>query len=171
MNLADWALTTFDQMLGTFDHMLDKAAGDPRGDVLLGERLVADMQPLATQVRFASHQVINTLNRLTGANHPTADGDPATIAEARAQLGELRELVRSASPAAFAADDAAVEFDLPNGMVFALTAAEYARDWSIPQFYFHVMSAYAILRQAGVPLGKADYVGYIARHAKMPVGA
>ena len=171
MNLADWTLTTFEQMLGTFDHVLDKAAGDPRGEALLSERLADDMQPLATQVRFAGHQVVNTLNRLTGTALPTADTDPATIAEARAQLAELRELIRATAPAAFAADDAPVEFDLPNGMVFALTAAEYARDWSLPQFYFHVTSAYAILRKAGVPLGKADYIGYIARHAKLPATA
>ena len=109
------------------------------------------------------------LNRLTGTAIANAETDPATIAEARAQLAELRQLVRTASP--LVADDAPVEFDLPNGMVFALTAAEYARDWSVPQFYFHLMSAYAILRAAGVPLGKADYVGYMARHVKLPVSA
>lgn len=47
---------------------------------------------------------------------------------------------------------------LPQGMVFDLTAAQYARDWALPQFYFHVMTAYAILRAQGVELGKADYV-------------
>ena len=52
---------------------------------------------------------------------------------------------------------------MPNGMGFAMQAHEYCRDWALPQFYFHLMTAYAILRAAGVPLGKIDYVGYIAR--------
>ena len=168
MNLADFTLTSFEQMLGTFDHLLVKVESDPRGNALLGEKLTEDMNPLATQVRFTTHQVVNTLNRLTGTTLPTQDSDHATIAEARAHIAETRELIRNARPEAFVADDTPVSFDLPNGMVFEMTAAEYVRDWSLPQFYFHLMAAYSILRKAGIPLGKADYVGYIARHAKRP---
>jgi uncharacterized protein len=155
-------------MLGTFDHMLAKAEADPRGEALIGEKLSDDMYPLATQVRFTTHQVVNTLNRLTGSTLLTQDSDHATIAEARAHIGETRELIKNARPEAFAADDTRVSFDLPNGMAFEMTAVEYVRDWSLPQFYFHLMAAYSILRKAGIPLGKADYVGYIARHAKRP---
>lgn len=168
MNLADFTLTSFEQMLGTFDHLLTKAEADPRGEALMGEKLAEDMNPLATQVRFTTHQVVNTLNRLTGTTLPTQDSDHATIAEARAHIAETRELIRNVQPEAFVADDTTVSFDLPNGMAFEMTAAEYVRDWSLPQFYFHIMTAYAILRKAGIPLGKADYVGYIARHAKRP---
>lgn len=169
MNLANFTLTSFDQMLGTFDHLLAKAEADPRGDALLGERLADDMNPLATQVRFATHQLVNTLNRLAGTNFPTQDTDHASIAEARKHIAEMRELASSTTHDSFVSDDTPVSFDLPNGMAFALTAAEYVRDWSLPQFYFHVMAAYSILRKAGIPLGKADYVGYMARHAKLPV--
>jgi hypothetical protein len=55
----------------------------------------------------------------------------------------------------------ALAHGLPNGMIFDLTAEQYARDWTLPQFYFHVMIAYAILRSAGVDLGKADYVAHM----------
>lgn len=168
MNLADFTLTSFEQMLGTFDHLLTKAETDPRGEALLSEKLTDEMLPLATQVRFATHQVVNTLNRLTGSALPTVDVDHSSIADARAHLAEMRELVRSTKAQAFVADETLVSFDLPNGMAFEMTAAEYVRDWSLPQFYFHIMTAYAILRKAGIPLGKADYVGYIARHAKRP---
>jgi hypothetical protein len=166
MNLADLTLTSFEQMLGTFDHLLTKAEADPRGETLLNEKLTDDMLPLATQVRFATHQVVNTLNRLTGTSLPNEDVDHNSIADARAHLAEMRNLVRSTKADAFVADGTPVSFDLPNGMVFEMTAAEYVRDWSLPQFYFHIMTAYAILRKAGIPLGKADYVGYIARYAK-----
>lgn len=50
---------------------------------------------------------------------------------------------------------------LPQGMVFDLIAEQYARDWAIPQFYFHLMPAYAILRAQGVELGKTDYVAHM----------
>ena len=168
MRVSDFTLASFDQMLGTVDHILTKAAADPRGDALLSQRLNEDMYPLATQIRFVTHQVVNTLNRLTGTALPTADTDHATIADAKADLAQLRELVRSTSTDAFVADGLQVDFDLPNGMAFSMTAAEYVRDWSLPQFYFHLMTIYSILRQASIPLGKADYVGYMARFAKMP---
>ena len=57
------------------------------------------------------------------------------------------------------------------GMIFDFSAEQYVRDWALPQFYFHVMTAYAILRAQGVALGKADYVthmfGYV-RPGTMP---
>ncbi len=51
--------------------------------------------------------------------------------------------------------------ELPNGMVFDMTGEAYVRDWALPQVAFHQMIAYAILRQAGVPLGKVDYVPHM----------
>ena len=49
---------------------------------------------------------------------------------------------------------------LPNGMILNLTTEQYARDWTLSEFYFHVMIAYAILRKEKVELGKADYVAH-----------
>ena len=167
MNLAEFTLSSFDQMLGSFDHMLAKAEADPRGEALIAEKLADDMYPLATQVRFTTHQVVNTLNRLTGTSIATQDNDHTSLADLRAHIAETRALIRNARSAEFIAEDTPVSFDLPNGMAFEMTAAEYVRDWSLPQFYFHLMAAYSILRKAGIPLGKADFVGYVARHAKV----
>ena len=50
---------------------------------------------------------------------------------------------------------------LPNGMTFDLTPGQFARDWALGQFTFHVMAAYAILRKEGVAIGKADYVPHM----------
>ena len=71
----------------------------------------------------------------------------------------------------FGTDEAPVELSLANGMTFDLDTAAYVRDWAIPQFYFHLMTAYSILRAAGVPLGKADYVGFMFRYLRQPPGA
>src|SRR3546814_9766530 len=62
--------------------------------------------------------------------------------------------------------DRMVSFELPNGMVFDLSAFDYVRDWAVPQFAFHRTMAYAILRHMRVPLGKADYVSYMMRHLR-----
>ena len=59
------------------------------------------------------------------------------------------------------AEDGPMALDLPNGMTFDLTAEQFARDWALGQFYFHVTAAYAILRKEGVEIGKADYVPHM----------
>lgn len=51
--------------------------------------------------------------------------------------------------------------ELPNGMIFDMTGEEYVRDWAVPQFYFHLNAAYAILRSHKIDLGKADYVQHM----------
>ena len=168
MHLAETALITFDQLLGTLDHLLGKAAASEQGEALLQARLAPDMHPLATQVRFTTQQVYNTLNRAYGADHAGLDADHASFAEAKAHLAEVRALIAAARKTTPLADDAMVEFDLPNGMAFALTVSDYVRDWSLPQFHFHLMTAYAILRHAGLAIGKADYMGYMMQHLKTP---
>lgn len=74
---------------------------------------------------------------------------------------------------ASALDDAAdkpVVLELPNGMIFDMTGAQYVRDWALPQVAFHQMIVYALLRQAGVPLGKADYVPHMFRYLRPGTG-
>lgn len=171
MHLAETALITFDQLLATLEHLLGKAASSEQGEALLQARLAPDMLPLATQVRFTTQQVYNTLNRAYGAHHAGIDADHATIAEARAHLADVRALIAAARATQPLAEATMVEFDLPNGMAFALTVADYVRDWTLPQFHFHLMTAYAILRHAGLPIGKADYMGYMMRHLKAAPGA
>ena len=57
--------------------------------------------------------------------------------------------------------DSPTELTLPMGLTFDLTRDQFARDWALGQFYFHVMAAYAILRKEGVEIGKADYVPHM----------
>src|SRR3546814_19076128 len=80
----------------------------------------------------------------------------------QAQIAQTLAWLDALDPAAFGDDaDRPVEFSLPNGMVFDLRALDYVRDWALPQFYFHIVAAYAILRHMGVPLGKAVYASYM----------
>ena len=87
---------------------------------------------------------------------------PGTIRDAQARIRETLATVDSMVETRSRLEaSAAIAHELPNGMIFDLTAEQYARDWAIPQFYFHLMAAYAILRGEGVPLGKIDYVAHM----------
>ena len=59
-----------------------------------------------------------------------------------------------------------LELALPTGMTFDLDGERYARDWALPQFYFHLTTAYAILRSRGVEIGKADYVPHMLAYLR-----
>ncbi|MFX8723625.1 DUF1993 family protein, partial [Acinetobacter baumannii] len=76
-----------------------------------------------------------------------ADERPGTVADAQARIAETLAIVESAGAAGIAIEPATpIAHALPNGMILDLTAQQYARDWALPQFYFHVMTAYSILR-------------------------
>lgn len=176
MTLPDILLPTYIQMLTALAGWLAKAeAQRPEGgaEALLSARLAPDMLPLSTQVRFACVQAREGIFRLRGEAFPPSldilldEGrngatHPGSIADALARIDETLAIVRAAASPSFEVDPAMpVAHALPMGMVFDLTAASYARDWALPQFYFHVMIAYAILRAEGVELGKADYVAHM----------
>lgn len=167
---------TYVQMLKALSGWLGKAQEQmPDGDAeaLLSARLVPDMFPLSTQVRFACVQAQEGVFRLKGETFPTsidvllnegrnAAEHPGSIAEAQARIDETVALVESLASEAFDVDpERAIAHALPAGMIFDLTEEQYARDWALPQFYFHVMIAYAILRSGGIDLGKADYVAHM----------
>lgn len=171
MTLSDTLAPTYRQMLGALSAWLDKAAGGDDPDAVLRARLAPDMFPLATQVRFACVQALEGMYRLRGEPLPALVGvllhegrnaadRPGTIAEAKARIAEVIAMVDAAG---MPAPDPAtpVAHALPQGIVFDLTAEQYVRDWALPQFYFHVVTAYAILRAGGVPLGKAEYVAHM----------
>ena len=170
MTLAQQYLPVFDNMLGTLDGLLAKA-GNHGGDALLSSRLAPDMLPLAAQVRIACDQVSGALKRLSDSTFTLPDDDDATIAEARARIAKARAAAKAQPAASFVAPDAPIELNLPNGMAFALSAQDYARDWAQAQLYFHVATAFAILRNQGLAIGKADFIGYMAKYAKAPAPA
>lgn len=168
MSYATAALATYAQMLGTLDNLVTKAEGHEKGEALLNARLAEDMFPLHVQIRFTIDQVVTALNRLGNLGLASDDSDITSFAEAHQRIAAARALVADTDPATWPASGEMVEFTLPNGMTFAMQANEYCRDWATPQFYFHLMTAYAILRAEGLAIGKIDYVGYMMRYIKQP---
>ena len=128
-------------------------------------RLAPDMFPLAAQVRSSCSQAIQAATRLGAAGAPDLGEDATDFAGLQAQIATTLAWLDGLDRTALDSDpDRMVGFDLPNGMAFDMTAATYVRDWAQPQYYFHLVAAYAILRHMGVPLGKADYVGYMLQY-------
>lgn len=154
---------------------LDKAqrASGEEAETLLSARIAPDMFPLATQVRFACVQAWEAVSRLKGEDFPdvidtlldegrNAGDHPGTMADAQARIGETIAMLDRLAPDALDGDpERPIAHALPTGMIFDLTAAQYTRDWTLPQFSFHLMTGYAILRSQGVDLGKADYVPHM----------
>jgi hypothetical protein len=177
MNLTDLLVPTYRNMLQTLKGLLDKAElqlGPEKAEALLSARLAPDMFPLATQIRFAVVQAYDGPRRLRGEEHRpeveailnegrNAGENPGTLAEARARIDEALAYVDSLGADALdqAPEDEALVLDLPMGITFDLTRGQFARDWALGQFYFHIMAAYAILRKEGVEIGKADYVPHM----------
>lgn len=189
MHLTDLTVPTFTQMLAATSAWLDKAAANARergenADALLSLRLAPDMFPLSSQVRFACFQAQEAVQRLRG--EPVGDelravrqegwdaGEkPGTIEEAKARIAGAIAAVSGTAAGALDQADRSVSLELPNGMVFDMTGAQYVRDWLLPQFYFHLVTTYAILRNHGVELGKADLVPHMfayLRPGTMPHG-
>ena len=99
-----------------------------------------------------------------------AGEQPGMLAGARARIDEALAFLDGLGPDAL---DQAPAGDplvlvLPIGLTFDLTREQFARDWAIGQFYFHVMAAYAILRSEGVEIGKADYVPHMFAYLRKP---
>lgn len=176
MKLPDVLVPTYVQMLSALSDWLGKAEAQIPGggaEALLSARLAPDMFPLSTQIRFACVQAQEGVFRLSGQAFPPsveallnegrhADERPGSIADAQARIAETVALVDAYASDALDVDPAApIAHALPQGIIFDLTAQQYARDWALPQFYFHIMIAYAILRAQGVELGKADYAAHM----------
>ena len=171
MSYATATLATYANMLGTLDTLVSKAEAHEKGEALLQARLAEDMFPLHTQIRFTLDQVVTALKRLGNLEMPSDESDITSFADAHARIKAARDLVAITDPATWPASGDTVEFTLPNNMTFAMQAHEYCRDWATPQFYFHLMTAYAILRAEGVAIGKIDYVGYMMKYMKQPSAA
>lgn len=181
MSLTTLLVPTFTTMLTALSDWLDKAEAHLPGggaETLLSARLAPDMFPLSTQIRFACVQAQEAIHRLRGIDFPAsiaelleegrnAGEQSGTIVDAKSRIAETLALLKALAPDALDAEPGrAIAHQLPGGMIFDLTAEQYARDWALGQFYFHIMTAYSILRHQNIPLGKADYIPHLFPHLR-----
>jgi uncharacterized protein len=165
--IYDAAMGTFPPVMRVLAGLLDKAvahAEATKGNVaaLLDAKLAPDMFPLMRQVQVASDHAKGAAARLAGQTPPRFEDTEKTVAELKARIARTIEFVETFSAADFAgAAERIIRLPLQGSVTLEMTGEQFLRDWSLPNFYFHVTMAYAILRANGVPIGKQDFMGHI----------
>ena len=127
--------------------------------VLLASRLYPDMLPLLRQVQIASDNAKGAVARLAGVEVPKYDDTEETIADLKARLAKTIDFVSSIKPGQI---DRSEEKDIhlklgPREVDWK--GMQYLLGFALPNFYFHVVTAYDILRHNGVEIGKRDFIG------------
>ncbi len=153
----------FGKMLRNLDAWLDKAGAHAKAkpfdaNVLVGARLAPDMYSLDKQVQAACDAAKFAAAYLSGKEAPRHPDTEKTIDELRARLATCLGYLETLKEADFAgADERRVSPPWLHGKW--LRGEDYLAQIAVPNFFFHVTTAYAILRHSGVDLGKADYIG------------
>ncbi len=158
------------KMLGQLDKWLDAAAAfaetkkfDP--NLFLSQRLSLDQFAFARQVQSACDTAKLAASRLTGKEAPSHPDTEQTIDELHARVRSVIDYLESFSPTDFDAAAASVVTQ-PRWEGKIMTGADYFLEHAVPNFFFHITHAYAILRHNGVGLGKRDYLGKLTQ--RMP---
>jgi hypothetical protein len=154
----------FANMLRNLAAILDKAQAhceakriDPA--VMGGMRLIADMFPLARQVQVACDTAKGAVARLAGVEIPRHEDTEQTFAELEQRIAKTIDFILSVPAEKIeGSEERAVTLRL-GGKDVSFTGMQYLLGFAHPNFYFHVTTAYDILRANGVELGKRDYIG------------
>ena len=160
------AVDTFVPMLSTLSTLLDKSAEHMRSkglkpDTVTEARLAPDMFPLTKQVQIACDQAKSVAARLTGQEPPRFEDNEQTLDDLKTRIRRTLDYVKSVPASAYqGVEQRRVSFPLMDDLVLDMDGVQYLRDWALPNFYFHVVTAYDILRSQGVQIGKKDYLAH-----------
>jgi uncharacterized protein len=167
------ATETFVPMLRSLSNILDKGAEHARASksdpsALVKARLAPDMYTLAQQVQLACTQAGDAVAHLTGGEAPQFKNDEETLDALKARIAKTLDYLQSVHASAFdGAEDRAITIPIPeNNMEFDMSGLQFLRDWAIPHFYFHLVTAYDILRHCGVDIGKRDYLSHVGGYIR-----
>jgi len=154
----------FARTLRNLDAVLDKAAKFAEArkfDVnnFCTARIAPDMLPFVFQIRNACDQAKSAAANLSGKAAPKHEDTEKTFAELRERIGKCLAYLDTFSAADFEVVKPDTMIRLPNRPGKAIPAVEYLYARQIPNFFFHVTTAYDLLRQGGVEIGKSDYLG------------
>lgn len=160
----------FQSRLDVLDHILDVGGKHLDLEAALQERLAPDMFPLGTQVAFACNQPRGFSQWCAGKPVENLGPGVDSVEQARLLIGQTKQLV-AAIDAGDDKLDQVKRIGLGPGRYCELPGHRYVGDYLMPNLYFHVTTAYAILRKLGVPVGKSDYMSFLAPHVKSEGGA
>ncbi len=127
--------------------------------VMTSQRLFPDMYPFNKQIFIATDMAKGGAARLSGVEIPKYDDTEVTFDELKARIAKTIAFLEGASKDAIEGSaEKPIEIKLGNGQVYNFTGHTYLNGWVLPNFYFHAVTAYNILRANGVALGKGDFL-------------
>ncbi|MDM0023355.1 DUF1993 domain-containing protein [Variovorax saccharolyticus] len=164
LSFYDISVPVFVRGLGQLSHVLDKGlahaqdAGIDPAD-LVNARLAPDMFTLAGQVQSASDASKLGTARIAGITAPSFPDTETTYAELQARVAKTIEFLNGVDRAGIDGAEAREVVMKVRGNELKFTAERYLLQFALPNFYFHLTTAYDVLRHSGVPLSKLDYLG------------
>jgi len=157
-DLYDASIPPLIHMLGSLSAVLAK--GEAHGGIDPSEaRLAPDMLPLKAQVYIATDSAKGCGARLAGVDIPKYEDTETSFADLRARIAKTIAFLKTLDRKAIAgAETKQIVLKFPSN-TFEFNGADYVGKFVLPNVYFHITTAYGILRNAGVALGKSDYLG------------
>lgn len=164
LSLYDASIPTFVHSLRALKAILEKAVThaearkfDP--NIFVSSRLYPDMLPFSRQIQIASDAAKGAAARLSGTEPPKFEDTETTMAELIARITKTIDYLEGFKPEQFAGDDNRVISIKTPRISLNFTAVNFVRHWALANFFFHVTTAYALLRHGGVEVGKQDFLG------------
>ncbi|HEY4124405.1 MAG TPA: DUF1993 domain-containing protein [Rhizomicrobium sp.] len=164
--IYDASIPPLIRTLQSLSKILDKAVAqakekDMNLQTLLDARLAPDMHPFTRQIQLLSDASKGGAARLAGTEPPSFADTETTFPELQARIAKTIDFLKSIAPEKLeGAEDRAIELKTPRGPL-NFTGKEYLTGFVLPNFYFHVTTAYALLRSNGIEIGKLDYLGAV----------
>ncbi|MGF1495313.1 MAG: DUF1993 domain-containing protein [Elainellaceae cyanobacterium] len=158
--------TIFKGRLTTLEHLLNSAQTHFNGsESFLQERIAADMFPLGTQVAFTCNQPRNFALWCDGKPMDNLDPEVSSLVLAYEHITNTKELLSYVDTEDEKLSET-TRIDLGQELYIEMSGSAYVNDFLMPNFYFHMVTAYDILRMAGVPIGKRDYMMHLVPFLK-----
>ncbi len=168
----DVTVPVLKKMLENLAHLLSKATtyATEKGiseETMLSNRLAPDMFPLVKQVQISADSAKACIARLCGIEAPVMEDTETTVAELQERITKTIAFLDAITPEQFAnAHTQIVTIKYFPGKHF--TGYDYLTQYALPTFFFHVTTAYALLRAMGVDIGKSDYLGPLSLQPDQP---
>ena len=165
-SIYDASIVPMTRALTNLSKIIDKAVAQAKAEDkpladLLGAQLAPDMKPFPFQVQSASDAAKGAAARLAGIEAPAMPDTETTFAELSARIAKTLAFLATVTPEMLkGAEDREIVLKFPNGE-FKFTGKDYVAGFALPNFFFHVTTAYALLRHKGIAIGKMDFLGGI----------
>ncbi|TCQ99112.1 hypothetical protein EDF70_11099 [Neorhizobium sp. JUb45] len=164
LKLYDATIPVFIQSLGNLEVWMKKALSEGISETAIFEaRLAPDMLPFPGQIQRASDTAKNAVARLAGIAAPSMPDTEQSVAELKARCQRTINYLRSIDRLDFdGAENRSILFPYPKLGTLQFDGVAYVTGYALPNFFFHVTTAYALLRANGAALGKADFLRHLA---------